>query len=194
MEKESLNRSATYLLPLAAQFINFDQEFNDSIVNFYIEDDFENKEKYIYVIYEFDFKNSKYTNFEHKLISNELIELYEDIDNMVLYKFKFPEEYHKEYELFTKSKFSKFGEDAKEIILTYWSEVYSGNKGAIPFLLKTKQILYRDLKLKKEIENKIGIKIEEGQELCEFVDIDKEGFKLSKWNKKLNLKKPIEFE
>jgi hypothetical protein len=106
--------------------------------------------------------------------------------------FKFPEEYLKEYYYLYDSKYSKFGDDAKKLILKFWGEVYSGNPNGIPFLIKVKQILYKDTKLREKIEKELStgkhqVRIDESQELGEHVDVENETFSISKI-KELNAK------
>ena len=75
-----------------------------------------------------------------------------DINDKVVYIFKFPEEYLNEYNCLLNSQYSKFGDDAKQLILRFWGEVYSGNSAGVNFLLKVKQILYKEEKLKERLQ------------------------------------------
>lgn len=120
MNKEiEFNKSKTYLLPLLSEIIDFDLRFINYLENTFM---FDNQNKYnncFYILHEFNFKNPEFTNYEHRLINNELFINSYDIGNKVLYIFKFPEEYLPEYNSFINSKYSRFGEDAKILILEF---------------------------------------------------------------------------
>ena len=51
----------------------------------------------------------------------------------------------------------------------------------IQIILKIKQILYKDKKLKEEIEKNLGVKIADDAELGNFVEIDKETINLNEY-------------
>lgn len=177
MSKEvKLNKSKTYLLPLLSEFININTKFISYLENTYLEDN-ENKYKdCIYILHDFNFKDKDFTAYEHELINNELYVDSYDIGSKVLYIFKFPEDYLPEYEFFKESKYSKFGEDAKILILEFWQQVYKNNPNAVIFLTKVKNILFKENKLKRELEKKLNIKINDDAELGEFIDINNETF------------------
>jgi len=94
----------------------------------------------------------------------------------VVYIFKFPEEYLNEYNCLLNSQYSKFGDDAKQLILRFWAEVYSGNSAGVNFLLKIKQILYKDQKLKERLQKELGVIIDNNQELGDYVNPHNEIF------------------
>lgn len=177
MSKEvKLNKSKTYLLPLLSEFININTKFISYLENTYLEDN-ENKYKdCIYILHDFNFKDKDFTAYEHELINNELYVDSYDIGSKVLYIFKFPEDYLPEYEFFKESKYSKFGEDAKILILEFWQQVYKNNPNAVIFLTKVKNILFKENKLKRELEEQLNIKINDDAELGEFIDINNETF------------------
>ena len=52
--------------------------------------------------------------------------------------------------------------------------------------LKVKKILYKDEKLRKELEAKLGVKIHNEQELGDFVEIDNETLYIKEVTKMLN--------
>tara|TARA_R110002020_G_scaffold435949_1_gene646163 strand:- start:118 stop:558 length:441 start_codon:yes stop_codon:yes gene_type:complete len=135
-------------------------------------------ENCLLLLHDFDFKNPEFTKYEHKFTKNELFVELVDIDNKVLYVFKFPEEYLKEYNKLIESKYSEFGEDAKELILEFWSDVYGENPAAIGFLRKLKQVLYKEVALRKELEKKLKVKISTNAELGDFVDTNNETFSI----------------
>jgi len=142
------------------------------------------KGNYLAILHEFTFKDPEFTSYEHRLTNNELFVKCIDIDNKVLYIFNFPKEYMDEYELFKEGKYSKFGDDVKQLILKFWTETFKGNSGAVSFLVNVKQILYRETKLKQSIETKLGIELSDEQELGEITDKESETFKISEYSEK----------
>ncbi len=179
------NKSKTYLLPLLSEVVFFDRKFLPYLENTYMFDDTGKYENCFFILHEFNFKDKDFTAYEHKMIDNELFVELVDIGEKVLYIFKFPEIYLKEYNYLKESKYSKFDNYSKEVILNFWTHVYENNFKAYPFLKKVKQILYKDKYLKLEMEQKLSspdhiVKLDDNAELGEFVDIENETFKLSK--------------
>ena len=124
MSSIKYNASKTYLLPLLSEIIGFESKFMNYLENTYMYVDDESLDQsipYLAVLHEFSFKNPEFTSYEHRLIDNELFVKCIDIEDNVLYIFKFPEEYLKEYELLKNSKYSEFGDDAKKLILNFWT-------------------------------------------------------------------------
>lgn len=174
-----LNRSKTYLLPLLSELVNFDMKFMKSLLNTYMYVDTQEYDNCLCILHEFNFKDPEFTSYEHRLTKNELFVRCVDIGNKVLYIFKFPDIYMKEYNLFKEGKYSEFGSDAKELILNFWADVHKGNKSAVEFLIKVKQILNKEDKLKQIIEKQLGVILSNEQELGEISDPEKETFKLN---------------
>jgi len=134
------------------------------------------------ILHEFSFRDPEFTAYEHKLTDNKLFVKCIDIENKVLYIFKFPKEYMDEYELFKEGKYSHFGEDTKQLILKFWADVYKGNPDSVKFLISLKQILYKDVKLKENIEKQLGVQLNNEQELGEIIDMNNETFKINEFN------------
>jgi hypothetical protein len=62
----------------------------------------------------------------------------------------------------------------------------------IPFLMKIKQILFKDKKLKRQIERNLKVKIKDDAELTDKPDLKREIFDTEKYKKKkLNETKKI---
>jgi hypothetical protein len=171
------NKSKTYLFPLLAEVINVNYKFLPFIENTYLQDD-ENKHKdCFYIMHDFNFKNPEFTSYEHKFTDSELFEQLYDIDNKVLYVFKFPIDFKHEYNCFKNSKYSEFGEDAKKIILEFWTKIYGTNIEGIAFITRIKQILYKEEIFRKIREKQLGVPIGEDVELGNFVYIEEETYK-----------------
>jgi len=183
-KKEIKNKSRTYLLPLLSELIKFDKKFIDLLTNTFMCDDADKYKDHFYVEHKFDFKSPDFTAYEHELTNNELFVESIDIDDKVIYIFKFPEEYLHEYQAFKDSRYSAFGIDAKELILKFWTNIYEEEPAAIPVLLKIKQILFKEEKLKKQIEKELSskrhlVEIPSDAELGEYVDVENETFLIS---------------
>lgn len=183
MSKVKYNKSKTYLLPLLSELLPIRIDFMGFIDNTYI---FDNKGKYkncIGILHDFSFKNPEFTRYEHQLTDNEYFVDLVDINNQVLYLFRFPEEYMHEYNSFKEGKYSKFGLDAKELVLSFWGEVYSEKISAVSFLLKLKQVLFKDKNLKQKIERELSsrdhkVVLDDDAELSSRIDIEDETFEL----------------
>lgn len=183
------NKSKTYLLPLLSEFIKFDPKFMNFLDNTYMYVDNEEYENHFFILHSFDFRTPAFTEYESKLEDNELFVDFIDIGDKVLYIFKFPEEYLHEYNCLINSRYSSFGVDAKELILKFWNSVYKYDAMAIPVLLKIKQILFKDKKLKTQLEQELSspkcpVIIDDEAELGEFVYKENETFELSSHIKK----------
>ncbi len=187
MSKEIVyNKSKTYLLPLLSELIPLRIDYMKFLENTYIFDDKGKYEDCIFILHDFSFKNPEFTQYEHSLTSNEFFVDLVDIGNQVLYIFKFPDVYLTEYHHFINGKYSKFGEDAKELILSYWGEVYTEKVYAVSFLLKLKQVLFKDKLLKQQIERELStrgapIKLDDTTELASIIEPEEETFELSKY-------------
>ena len=180
LEIKKYNRSKTYLLPLLSEFVEFDMKFMKYLLNTYMFID-KYPDNHIGILHEFSIKDPEFTAYEHKLIKNEYFVELVDIGNKVLYIFKFPEIYKKEYELFKNGKYSEFGEDSKQLIIKFWTLANKGNSSLPAFLIKLKNILYKENKLKEIIEKELNVKLESNQELGEIVDRELESFKISEY-------------
>jgi hypothetical protein len=164
------NKSKTYLLPLISEVVHLEKKFLDSIENTFMYVDGE-KSEYLCILQDFTFKDPAFTAYEHKLTKNKLFLKCIDLDKQVLYVFNFPKEYIQEFHYLLNSEYSK--------LLRFWSDMYSNNNNIIPVLVQIKQILYKDKKLKDRLEKELGVKIEDDQELGEYLDIEKETFNIN---------------
>lgn len=185
------NKSKTYLLPLLSELVPLRVEFVKFLENTYIFDDIGKYENCIAVLHEFTFKDPTFTRYENQLVASESFVELVDIGNQVLYIFKFPEEYLTEYNHFKDGKYSKFGLDAKEIILNFWGDVYRDNMGSITFLLTLKQVLFRDKKLKNKLEQELSsrthkVVLDDDAELTSIMEETDETFELSKYQEHEN--------
>jgi hypothetical protein len=184
MSSRKYNASKTYLLPLLSELVDIDSRFINELQNTFMFDEDNEYGECLHILHEFNFRDPDFTSYEHKLLNNELFVRHIDMKDKVLYTFKFPEEYLNEYYLLQNSKYSEFGKDAKELILKFWTEMYGKVPGGINVILKVKQILYKDNKLKKQLEDKLSsakhrVVIPDDQELGEAVNLKNEIFRLN---------------
>lgn len=171
------NYSYTYMLPLLSELVYLNKEVQDCIINTYM---FTSKDSYIgkfYILCKYNYKDSNYSVIEDKLISNELFITSYDVKNLVLYEFKFPKIYNFEQLKFVNGEYSHFKKDSKKLILKFWTELY----GHIPSfvtgnLMKIKQILYKEDKLRLKLEKELNESIDKNTELGNKICINKETF------------------
>lgn len=175
------NKSRTYLLPLIAPIIGIEEKFYDLIENTFMFDSEQQYKDCFFIVQNFSFKNPEFTAYEYRMTNNDLFIKTIDIQDKVIYIYKFPKEYTHEYYEFMESKYSTFLEDAKKQILKFWTIIKGKQISGASFILKIKQILYKDKKLKEEIEKNLGVKIADDAELGNFVEIDKETINLNEY-------------
>lgn len=184
------NKSKSYLFPLIAPLIGFEEKFITNLENTYMFDSLHEFNNCFYIYHDFSFKNPEFTKYEHKLISSYLFRKLIDLNNeKVLYVFDFPEEYLHEYNCLKNSEYSKFGEDAKQQILSFWTKIYGKNTQGVNLILSLKKILYKDEKLKKQIEESLSSKnhkvlLDNNAELGEKIEIKNETFDLNEYTNK----------
>ena len=176
MSKIRYNKSKTYLLPLLAEVVDIDTRFFNHLIDTYTYDVNGIYKDCLFILHDFSFKNPEFTKYEHKLTDNPYFVDLVDINNQVLYIFKFPEEFLPEYNNFKKGKYSKFGEDAKKVIINFFGEMYQGNLNAVSFLLTLKQVLYQDKKLKQKLEEELGETLPVDAELTDIAEAINETF------------------
>lgn len=175
------NKSKTYLLPLLSEFVDFDKKFYYQLINTYIYDDLGKYENCFFILHDFSFKVPEFTHYEHKLTNNHLFVDLIDLENdQVLYIFKFPEDYFHELRCYELGKYSYYKEDAKELILNFFTNIYRNNINAVEFLLNLKHTLFKDEKLRKKIERDLKVKLPIDAELSDIMDPNDETFELSK--------------
>jgi len=181
------NKSKAYLLPLIAPIINIEEKYISFLENTFMFDNENEFENCFYIYHDFSFKNPEFTKYEHKFTNCYLFRKLIDISsNKVLYIFNFPEEYMHEYNCLKNSRYSDFGEDAKQQILDFWTKIYGKSTQGVNFILSVKKILYKDDKLKKQIEESLSSKhhkviLDDDAELGEKVEIINETFSLNEY-------------
>lgn len=150
--------------------IGFEHKYEHLIKNTWMSDKEGEYPDCLFVLQNFSFKNPDFTHYEHKFTKSPYFIQHMDIKDKVLYIFKFPNEYLKEYNEFKKSNYSTFSEEAKKKILRYWTLIEGRTSPGANFVLKVRQILYNDPKLRLQLEKDLNVKIDINQELGSFVD------------------------
>lgn len=172
------NKSRTYLLPLIAPVIGIEKKFYHLIENTYMFDSNKEYENCFFIVQDFSFKNPEFTAYEHRMTDNVYFIKNIDIKDKVIYIYKFPEEYLHEYEEFSKSKYSTFFSDAKKQILKFWTIMKGETTSGASFVLRVKQILYKEKSLKNELEKQLHVSLSNEAELGSYVDLDSETINL----------------
>lgn len=177
------NKSRTYLLPLIAPLIGIEEKFYYLIENTFMFDSNKEYENCFFIIQDFSFKNPEFTSYEHRMTNNDLFVKNIDVGEKVIYIYKFPKEYTHEYNEFINSKYSTFLEDAKKQIIKFWTIIKGKTTSGASFVLKVKQILYKEKILKNEIEKQLHINLSDEAELGSYVDLDMETINLEQFIK-----------
>lgn len=183
------NFSYTYLLPLLSEQVNLEKKILSKIENTYLITNKNDKLGYFYLLCKFDYSDSEFTDLESKLTYNDLFVDSFEVKGKILYQFKFPKEYLFEQKKFVKGRYSEFKLDGKKLILRFWTETY----GHIPSfvsnsLLKIKQVLFKDEKLREKMNLTMGVDIEKGSELASIIDKEEETFYFDEEKKLVDLK------
>lgn len=184
----SKNGSYTYLLPLLSEQVNLKKTLLTFVKNTYI---FTNKNKDIgkfYILCEFNYSDESFTTLEKYLIDNELFITSYENNSEILYEYEFPDVYIYEQKTFIEGKYSEFKQDTKDLILSFWSGLF----GHIPsfvtgVLLKIRQILDKDPKLRTKLIKDLKVYIDKDAELGNKIELINETYSF-KEKKEINLK------
>ena len=168
---DKLNQCTTFMLPMLFfndKNITSSREtmwFGSHFVNAYVNVEGASTNEIgdsIYLLYRYS-TSKEFMKFDAEMQSrHDFISCIPTDKYHILYQFKTPDEFREEYSLFIQGKLSQFSNDYKKIIRLF-HHVTSGQK--------VYRVLYRDPKLKKEIEEDLEVSIPEDQELSEFPDI-----------------------
>jgi len=171
------NYSYTYILPLLSELVYLNNEIHNCIVNTYLFTNTNSSLGKFYILCKYNYRKPEYSIYEDKLISNELFVNSYDVKDKVLYEFNFPDVYKFEQIKFINGEYSLFKKDAKTLILKFWTELYGNIPSFVTgLLLKIKQTLYKEEKLRKKLEEELGEIIPKDRELGQKIDINNETF------------------
>jgi len=115
--------------------------------------------------------------YEEELINNpyfvEKKDLIMDGISCVLYTFNFPEKYLKEYDHFMAGRYSLFSVEARRVIIKFLIHNYPSGGDQV---IKVKQVLTRDEKLRQQLSKDFDVYISKSSELSSIPDPKKEKF------------------
>lgn len=168
-ERKILNKSYSYLVPLLNEYCRIDGDYFLLLDNVYtgLENNYEN----IIAICYLNVDNDPFQQYIADLQLNKLFKFCIDNEDYITLVFSFPEEFMFEYNCYKTGKFSQFRERAKNIILNYILGIHKLRQSN-----KLRTVLYKDPKLKEELEFKLGMKLDENTELSSIPDIKLDTF------------------
>lgn len=178
--RQKPNKSTTYLLPLIGLYTNkytysnfiseFDFPTNHFINTYLYYEEVKTDEYYLYILYK---QPNKITVFWEKwekqlfLDSNCFVEKIIPNKEHFIYKMKFPNQ--DLYNKYIKGQYSLFDNKDKNDILKF----YKINSSEY---MPIRSVLYKDSKKKKELEDKIGFKLDSNAELSSIPDLNNETY------------------
>src|SRR5690554_2206990 len=140
IEKEGFNKSFIFLLPILTQYLPYSHKYFDCIIDSYVFDSEKSFENCLIIKYKFDTIRPEFKSYEHELTNNVLHVKTLDMNENVIYVFKFPEEHLDDYFLFLEGKYSQLSKLSKTAILKFWSTIPSSYKWKEPFVIKLNRI------------------------------------------------------
>jgi hypothetical protein len=159
---EFKNLSTTYLVPLISKSVNINKPLLKGSFLYYIEESYLSEKEGLFLLFKWD------VNYEEYLINT--VEKHFDIDGehiMVYCKYK-PEDYN-DVELIINGKYSEISLTNKKRIVNYHNVSSSS---------KVYKVLFKDITLKKQIEEELNIKLDDTAELGQIINKHKEVFDL----------------
>jgi len=162
-----INDTTTYIYPLLGH--KYTDIVYYHLINAYLRINLEENidNKYIYIVFKYiDSKSFQEIEQFFKNIK-EFVKVIEPNYSYTIYKLKIPEEFQNDVDLIIEGKYSQISDKAKQRIIN----VNELSKSS--FITK---ILYKDEKLKKEIEKVLDVKIPEHLDLYNKMEITNETF------------------
>ena len=156
------NKTFWFIFPMLGtsitEFINFRGCFIGST-------DYPHYDSHIFLLIKWD-SDLEARDFEYKLKNKDnYIANYQPDKFHTMYIFHVPKEYLEEYDSVLNGKYSKLSINYKKHIIKFHN---------IKGLHQLPQILYKDPRLRKDLEERLGISIPEENELSSIFDIAKE--------------------
>lgn len=150
-----INKTCMYLLPMLGSSRDA-MRWNQNLVSCFIGTEDWGTTESIYLWYRFD-ASKEHVKFEEELMQHPNFMVAHDVDKYhVLYEFSVPEHYKQDYYLIIDGKYSRIKEGLKEKIINFHKSSRHRPLG---------MILYRDPKLKIEMERELGVKISDDLDL-----------------------------
>lgn len=166
------NKSRTYILPLICARLDISHQYCGNTY-LYTYDDFDKYQLYVEHVFGEDVDIEEYNNKLSKTKTLDVVVL-DEHKRKYLYCFKLDNDFKDTYDKFVSGKYSKISNVDKNIILSYWTDVYAGTQR--PFINKLRNILNRAPSLREELETKLNVKLKKDAELSSIIDIENEIF------------------
>ena len=165
------NKSLTYIMPMLMNEIT---DLRNNLIGVFIGDaDYPELNNHIFLQYKFNGSIS-FLDSEEKLKKNQYFEISYDPDKYtVMYVFKVPEKWQKDYNRFLKSQYSRFSIEYKTLIIS----THNLNENSIIY-----QILFRKEEAYLKLEEELNCKIPRELEASGILNPNKEIFNKNKIN------------
>jgi hypothetical protein len=165
-----LNKSYCYLIPLLNEFCKIDGDYYVMVNNVYTRH-YSGDVGNIIIITYWSTSDDGFESYIHELKANELCMDYIEGDEVISLVFKFPDKYLHEYECYMQGRFSEFSDEAKKVIQKYILDIHKYKDA-----FRIKRVLDKDQQLRKELEQKLAVVIDEDLELSSIPDAVLETF------------------
>lgn len=168
--KVKVNKSKSYLLPLLNEYVKI--EYLHLLENTFINID--GYLECIALLYKNDSSDDNYIKHLRMLMDNSLLKSTLYMSEHTLFIFEFPEQFLNEYKYFKLGRYSKFSNDAKKKIIRF----FSNNYRYPDIVQEVVHILYKNKLRKERLEEQLGVKLSNDDELASIIDEEEETFKL----------------
>ena len=170
-----LNKSYSYLVPLVNEYCTISSDFVILLENTFVYNPDYEEDNLFTIMYEKSELES-FVNYTEEIKANRLFKAFGDNGESVFFTINFPIEYISEYNLYKEGKFSKFSEKAKVTILNYVLDIHNLRSAD-----RVRRVLYKDEELKRELEYKLALKIDDESELSSIPSVVSETFIMEKY-------------
>lgn len=168
---EEYNKANKFLLPILTHNCAY-FACKSYMINTYLSADLKN----LLVKYRFS-KHDTFGNLEERLTSHDFFVDFYDVDkNFVAYKFRIPEKYNQDIQMFLEGKYSQFSGDLKTRVKLF----YDLNKSS-----DMMQVMYKSEILRRDLEKFLGLTLDKDSEL-ESKPVQKQEI----WKEKLSKSSP----
>jgi len=162
----SATRSRTYILPMVANQMMID--FRPNLVNSYVRHkDYPEYQEHLFILMRFS-ADREHLKKEQLIIDHSDCVFHKDLSKeFYMICIKISENNIEDYNMIINSKYSKISELSKERIKKYWglSEEHAVSR-----------VMRKDPELKSQLEQALGSKIPEENELSSIMDFNKETY------------------
>jgi hypothetical protein len=157
------------MLPLLCKELEVPKMMN--LINIYIKhEDHPELDNHLFCLFSWS-ANKIYTSFEDELIKHKLFEFHKDVSSQhFIVCFKVGKEMQDNYDSFKKGKYSQITQSGKEQIIKF----YNIGKDHAVYM-----VMYKDPRLKKQLEKVLDTKISDLSELSSILDFDRETYSSS---------------